>query len=159
MVTLGGMWGSDRPGSSATRRPGTAWQVLVFGVVTVVLLGCWGFLKFAPNADEPGPEPTTALAPGEYGVITARNIPANQTEAEALAQQQNEEIRLLQLKPLSADIRKVVGPKMSERDLMALSVQVISLCDDKAQIKEHVIAHGVDSLLVKDVIKAACPTS
>jgi hypothetical protein len=53
-------------------------------------------------------------------VITGRNIPANQTKAEALAQQQNEEIRLLQLKPLSADIRKVVGPKMSERDLIAL---------------------------------------
>ena len=91
-------------------------------------------------------------------MITGRNIPANQTKAEALAQQQNEEIRLLQLKPLSADIRKVVGPKMSERDLIALSAEVITLCDDKAQAKEQVILHGVDSLLVKDVIEAACPT-
>jgi hypothetical protein len=155
------MWGSDRPGtSSAVRRPGVSWQLLIFGVVTAVLLGCWGFLKLAPSADEPGPERTaTALAPGEFGVITARKIPANQTKAEALAQQQNEEIRLLQLKPLSADIRTVVGPKMSEQDLIALSVQVISLCDDKAQAKDQVIALGVDSLLVKDVIKAACPTS
>jgi hypothetical protein len=35
---------------------------------------------------------------------------------------------------------------------------VITLCDDKAQAKEQVILHGVDSLLVKDVIEAACPT-
>jgi len=60
--------------------------MLVFGMVTAVLLGCWGVLKFAPGAAGPGSaRPTATRQADSYAVVTVQKLPANETEAEALA--------------------------------------------------------------------------
>jgi hypothetical protein len=126
-------------------------------MVTAALLGCWGVLKFAPGAAGPGSaRPTATKHVDSYVVAVAQKLPANETKAEALARQQNEEIRLLKEPSVSATIRKVVGPEMSEQKLHQIAIQAIVLCPTRAEAQETLIANGVPSAKVQAVIEAAC---
>jgi hypothetical protein len=130
----------------------------VFGVVTAVLLGCWGVLAFVPDPGSALPTATATEEAGTYHVMTLEDIPVGQTKAEALAREQNLELRMLQLVPVADAIREVVGPGMSEQQLIQVAAQAITLCPTKAKAAGTLIANGVPSTDVTAVIEAACPT-
>src|SRR5690242_12826221 len=117
------MWGIGRFGALQ--------RALVFGVATAVLLGCWGVLKFAPGAAEPGSAQPTAETGMTFLTGVQLDLP-NETPAEARKRQHDVEVRMKRLVPISVAIGNMAGLRWrSEEQRMQLAAQTIELCHDQ----------------------------
>jgi hypothetical protein len=153
---------------SGARRFTARIQVLAFGAVAAVLLGCWGVLVFAPGLAEPSSvesgsveeapaQPTATATATEQGqsYVVGVQMPVTSNPVEGQAWREITDRRTLRLVPIIEEIRAVVG-SMSEHELLQIAMQAIAYCPAEAQAAESLIADRVPAAKVKAVMQVAC---
>jgi hypothetical protein len=126
--------------------------VLSFGVIAALLLGSRVILKPGSSSG------SVSAAPGSARAVASRTDSSGPTDAEAQARRESLERNAQERDPMSTAIRAVVGPRLSEEDLDALSREVNLLCvgSTTAQAVTALIEEGMDRATAKTLITKAC---
>ena len=132
-------------------------MVLSFGVIAALLLGSRVILKPGSSSGSVSAAPGSARA--RRMAVAVRTDSSGLTDADAQARRENLERNAQERDPMSTAIRAVVGPRLSEEHLSALSREVNLLCvgSTTAQAVATLIEEGMDRATAKTLITKACP--